>query len=101
MYTRPSQIYYTASGLESYINGSDVYNSKLIYLLEDKTLTRYDYVIKTEFRTDLIAEDFYGDVGYEGFVILQISAPLSSLKRGVTIKLIAKSDLQKILSEKF
>ena len=70
MYTRPKRIYSDLKNLNYYIEGSDVYNSQLLLYLQDPNLDREEYTVKTPYRPDLIAEDFYGSVGYEPYVIL-------------------------------
>ena len=101
MYTRPQRIYSSLTGLEHYIEGNDVYNSKLLFLLSKPGLEKATYTIKEPYRTDLIAEDFYNDVNYEDYVILQTKLPVSELKAGLTIELLTKSQLDIILNNEF
>lgn len=100
MYKRPARIYSSLTGLEHYIEGTDVFNSKLLYLLSEPGLRTSKYVIKEPYRTDLIALDFYGDLSYEDYVILQTKLPISSLKTGLEIELLDKSELDTILRSK-
>ena len=100
MYTRPPIIYADLRGLENYIEGSDVYNSKLLFLLSEPGLSTSTYTIKEPYRTDLIAKDFYGDVRYEDYVILQTKLPISSLKSGLQIELLDKNEIDNILNNK-
>lgn len=99
MYTKPSRIYTNLKNLENYINGADVYNSLLLFYLQDPDLDTSEYIVKTPYRTDLIASDFYGDVGYEPFVILQIKTPINQVTRGKVFKLITKSEIDTILDK--
>lgn len=99
MYTKPSRIYTDRKNLENYINGADVYNSLLLFYLQDPDLETSEYTVKTPYRTDLIAEEFYGDVGYEPFVILQIKTPINLVTRGRIFKLITKQEIDSILEK--
>lgn len=97
MYTRPKRIYTNLKRLENYIEGSDVYNSLLLFHLQDTSLETSEYTVKTPYRPDIIAEEFYGDVGYEPFVILQLKVPIDQVTRGRIFKFITKSEIDKIL----
>ena len=99
MYTRPKRIYTNLKRLENYIEGTDVYNSLLLFLLQDSSLETSEYTIKTPYRPDLIAEEFYGDVGYEPFVILQLKTPIDQVTRGRVFKFIVKSEIDRILNQ--
>ena len=99
MYTKPSRIYTNIKNLENYINGADVYNSLLLFYLQDPSLETKEYIVKTPYRTDIIAEEFYGDVGYEPFVILQLKTPINKVTRGRSFNLITKEELTKILEK--
>ena len=99
MYTKPSRIYTDRKNLENYINGADVYNSLLLFYLQDSDLETLEYTVKTPYRTDIMAEEFYGDVGYEPFVILQLKTPINKVTRGRSFNLITKEELTKILEK--
>lgn len=99
MYTKPSRIYTNIKNLENYINGVDVYNSLLLFYLQDPSLETKEYTVKTPYRTDIIAEEFYGDVGYEPFVILQLKTPINKVTRGRSFNLITEEELIKILEK--
>ena len=99
MYTKPSRIYTNIKNLENYINGADVYNSLLLFYLQDPSLETKEYTVKTPYRTDIIAEEFYGDVEYEPFVILQLKTPINKVTRGRTFNLITEEELIKILEK--
>ena len=98
MYTRANRV---SSGIEdivNYVNGTDVYNSKLIELLRDPGLPREEYEIKTyEYRPDLIAKEVYGSVDYEGLLMIQTGSTLTNLQKGVTLMLIPKANLDALL----
>ena len=98
MYTRANRV---SSGIEdivNYVDGTDVYNSKLIELLRDPGLPREEYEIKTyEYRPDLIAKEVYGSVDYEGLLMIQTGSTLTNLQKGVTLMLIPKANLDALL----
>lgn len=98
MYTRDKKV---SSGIEdivNYVEGTDIYNSKLIELLKDPSLPKEEYEIKTfEYRPDLIAKDFYGSVGYEGLLMIQTGSTLLNFQKGVTLELIPKNNLDTLL----
>ena len=99
MYRRPNKIYSDLKSLENYIEGADVYNSLLLFYLQDSTLDKERYTIKTPYRTDIIAEDFYGDVKYEPYVILQLKVPITSVTRGSVFDFITKQEIDRILEK--
>ena len=98
MYTRANKV---SSGIEdvvNYISGYDVYNSKLIEQLRDPSLPKEQYEIKTfEYRPDLIAKEVYGSTDYEGLLMIQTGSTLTNFKKGVTLNLIPKSNLDSLL----
>lgn len=98
MYSKANKV---SSGIEdivNYISGYDVYNSKLIEQLRDPSLPREQYEIKTfEYRPDLIAQDFYGSTDYEGLLMIQTGSTLTNFRKGITLTLIPKSNLDSLL----
>lgn len=99
MFTKESKIINNKQNLSNYISGYDVYNSSLLIYLNDPQIERENYEIMTyTFRPDLIAQDYYGDVSYEGLVVLMASIGLESYTKGSVIQLIPKSVLDNILS---
>ena len=98
MYSKANKV---SSGIEdvvNYISGCDVYNSKLIEQLRDPSLPREQYEIKTfEYRPDLIAQDFYGSTDYEGLLMIQTGSTLTNFKKGATLTLIPKSNIDSLL----
>lgn len=91
MYKRESKIITTAGIISPYIDGIDVYNSELLYLLTDPSLERVTYEITVhEFRPDLIAEEFYGSANYLPYVLLSTGLSLPQFKKGVVLSLIKK-----------
>lgn len=101
MYTRPPRIYTTLTDLNFYIENHDVYNSKLLFLLSQPGLEKESYTIKEPYRTDLIAQDYYGSTDYEDYIILQTKLPISELKEGLVIDLLTKDQIDKILRNEF
>jgi hypothetical protein len=98
MYSKANKV---SSGIEdvvNYISGYDVYNSKLIEQLRDPSLPKEEYEIKTfEYRPDLIAKEVYGSTDYEGLLMIQTGSTLTNFKKGVTLNLIPKSNLDSLL----
>ena len=98
MYSKANKV---SSGIEdvvNYIFGCDVYNSKLIEQLRDPSLPREQYEIKTfEYRPDLIAQEDYGSTDYEGLLMIQTGSTLTNFKKGTTLTLIPKSNLDSLL----
>lgn len=82
-------------GIENYIEGTDIYNSKLQNLLAaDSSIEREPYRIEQyEYRPDLICKDFYGSIDYYGLFLLTCGAEISDLWLGNIIYLIPKSIL--------
>lgn len=99
MYSKENKIFSGLSKLENYIEGNDIYNSKLLFLLGDPNIIRNEYkILNYQYRPDLIAKDFYGDVSYLGLLILQTGLPLSEYKIGRSLQLIPKESLDILLS---
>lgn len=99
MFTRPSRIYTDVKNLEHYIEGADVYNSLLLFYLQDPTLETEEYIVKTPYRTDIIAEEFYKNVEFEPYVIFQLKTPINMVTRGRVFNLITIEELMKIINK--
>ena len=98
MYTRADKISSDLENIVNYVDGEDVYNSKLIELLRDPGLPREEYEIKTfEYRPDLIAKDVYGSTSYESLLMIQTGTTLTNFKKGATLMLIPKNSLDELL----
>lgn len=98
MYTRNNKVSSSIDDIVNYIEGYDVYNSKLIEVLRDPSLPREDYEIKTyEYRPDLIAKDFYGSEDYESLIMIQTGYTLTNFTLGTTLNLIPKTSLDSLL----
>ena len=77
--------------LSSYIDGIDLYNSRLMDLIKDSYEQRISYEIRTyEFRPDLIAQDIYGDSKYMGIFLLTCGVGLGGLYKGAVISIFPK-----------
>lgn len=98
MYTRGDRIITNKSEVSNYVEGLDFFNSKFLYELSRPELSREIYEITVyEYRPDLIARDFYGDVSYQGIVMLQATGGLLGLKRGNKILLVPKVKVDSII----
>jgi hypothetical protein len=99
MYTKTTKTGSYKQDLSTYIDGYDLYNSRLLDILKDPSIETKDYIIKTnEYRPDLIAQDFYGDSKYMGIMMITCGIGLENYKRGVTLKLIPLTTLLNILN---
>lgn len=97
MYTRDTKISTTEGTISPYVDGIDVYNSKLLYLLSDPTIERDSYeIVVYEYRPDLIAKDYYGSEEYLPYVILSTGLRLNQFKKGMVISLIKKDEITRI-----
>lgn len=78
--------------ISSYIDGADIYNSKLISILSNiSDEDREEYLIKKyEYRPDLISKDFYGSDDYYGLFLLTSGATLEDYWKGNILHLIPK-----------
>lgn len=98
MYTKQNKIITSKEEITNYVEGIDIFNSKFLYELRKPELNREVYTVTIyEYRPDLIAQDFYGDVKYEGILMLQVGR-LENLVRGNRILLVSRSDVNSILS---
>ena len=97
MYTKVDKKKFSISNeeIEGYIDESDIFGSSLLYNISlNPFATREAYTIKTkEFRPDLVAKDYYGDVKYESYVILQAGG-IENIYPGNTIYLLTSSSLK-------
>lgn len=99
MYTKINKISSGKNNLSNYVEGYDVYNSKLMELLNDPSIERVAYTINTyEYRPDLIADDFYNDKTYLGILFLTCGTSYENYKKGTVLYLITKSDIDNILN---
>lgn len=87
-------------GIENYIEGTDIYNSKLQNLLAlDPSIVRVPYEIEQyEYRPDLICKDFYGSLDYYGLFLLTCGIELEDFRLGNTIYLIPKGILNTFIA---
>ena len=98
MYKKANKIISDIGNLTNYIDGNDIYNSQVVQEIQNPELPREDYEITVyQYRPDLIAKEFYGSAEYSGFVLLQSGMVLSNLTKGTILRLIKRSDLDKLL----
>ena len=86
--------------LNNYIDGSDIYNSKLLSLMSaDPTISRVKYKIEQyAFRPDLICKDFYGSMDYYGLFLLTCGVKIDDFWRGNILYLIPPDVLATVIS---
>lgn len=98
MYSKSSNIIVSNLHLSNYLDGFDVYNSKLLYKLSNPYIEKTLYEINMyEYRPDLIALDFYGSTSYLPYVLISSGMSLDCFKKGTVIKLIPRSVLDNII----
>lgn len=87
-------------GIESYIEGNDIYNSKLQNILaSDSSILRVPYRIEQyEYRPDLICKDYYGSLDYYGLFLLTCGAEIDDFWLGNVLYLIPKGILNTIVA---
>lgn len=100
MYKKKEIILSSKESLANYIDGFDIYNSTLLYEMNDPYLPRENYEITVyEYRPDLIARDFYGSEKYTDLLFIQCAKTLSDFKKGTVLSLIPKKILDEILKK--
>lgn len=98
MYLKAKRINKSKKDLSNYVDGFDLYNSRIIDILKDYDEEKISYEIKTmEKRPDLIAEDIYGSTDYLGILYLTVGLPLESYTKGTVLKVFPKRILDKII----
>ena len=91
MYRKSNVIIGSKNEIGNYIEGYDIYNSALLYAIDDPKLPKSLYTIEVyEYRPDLIARDFYGSTDYLGLLVYQAGIGLENYKRGTTLRPIPK-----------
>lgn len=98
MFNKSNNTVVSSNLLVNYIDNVDVYNSKLLYKLSNPVVEKIPFEITVhEYRPDLIAQDFYGSIEYLPYVLISSGMSLEQLKKGVVIKLIPKTTLDRII----
>ena len=98
MFNKSNNTVVSSNLLVNYIDNVDVYNSKLLYKLSNPVIEKIPFEITVhEYRPDLIAQDFYGSIEYLPYVLISSGMSLEQLKKGVVIKLIPKTTLDRII----
>lgn len=81
-----------------YVEGNDIFNSELLRALDDPSINRVRYMItRFEYRPDLIAKEIYGSDSYCSILMHQLRMSLGDYKRGMVVRVIPKSDIDRIL----
>ena len=98
MYGKSNKIISSINEITNYIEGNDVYNSKLIEVLQTPGIEKESYEITVyQYRPDLIAEEFYGSKDYTGILMLQSGLVLTNFTKGTILQLIPKKTLDSLL----
>lgn len=99
MYSKQNKIITNKEEVSNYIEGLDIFNSRFLYELFRPELSRQIYTVTVyEYRPDLIAQDFYGDVKYQGILMLQVGK-LENLVKGNKILLVPRNKVDGIISK--
>jgi hypothetical protein len=83
---------------DKFIDGEDIWNSELMYLLDQETDLKEYYVTKYEKRIDLISVDIYGEERYSWILLHLNRINLEDIVRGINIKYIPINRLREIIS---
>lgn len=85
-------------GISQYIEGHDVYNSKILRDLANPALNKISYMItRYEYRPDLIAKDIYGSTDYTGLLMAQCRISVEGYVRGAVLRIVSKDTLDSII----
>lgn len=85
--------------LSTFINGKDVYNSRLIDLISKSTDQKVQYIItEKKYRPDLIAKEVYGSPDYLGLLMIQTGSSLENFRKGASLSLLTKSTLDNLIN---
>lgn len=98
MFTKNPKIIHDPQNLDNYIQGTDVFNSVLLYKLKNTDCNRIEYTITShQYRPDLIAEDIYGSPDWQGILVYQLGIPLESYSKGTTLYVIPKEIIEDLI----
>lgn len=100
MFNKSQDITKRDNSLKLYIEDTDIYNSLLLYKLNDSKLNRISYIIPDnyQYRPDLIAKDLYESEGLQGYVMLQTGLQLNQYVGGTKLKLLSHESLKKLIN---
>jgi hydrogenase maturation factor len=100
MYNKKKSIVKSSSlELDSYVEGTDLFNSKFIYMFRKlPSLGTYD-VNSRDYRLDLIALDLYNDVKYGEYILLYNGITISDLKPNMELKVFNETQLEDLITK--
>ena len=99
MYTKAGTIQASKYDFSNYIEGYDVYNSKIIELAKEHEDEKVDYLITTmDYRPDLIAQELYGDTKFVAFLMISTALGLEGYKKGTTIRVLPRGVFDEIIN---
>lgn len=99
MYTKAGTIQASKYDFSNYIEGYDVYNSKIIELVKEHEDEKVDYLITTmDYRPDLIAQELYGDTKFVAFLMITTALGLEGYKKGTTIRVLPRRVFDEIIN---
>lgn len=98
MFSKSKRINLNRSDISNYIEGEDIYNSKLLDIISQGDFSRETYVIQeNEYRPDLISLDYYGSTRYFGLFLLTCGAEFDDFTIGTELHLIPRDTLDTII----
>lgn len=98
MFTKKKSITSSTNLMSYYIDGKDIFNSKLLRVMTDPKFTKVSYIIdRFEYRPDLIAQEFYGSEDFQGLLMFQTKLKLEEYTKGRILYLLPKSTLLNII----
>ena len=99
MFTKSSKINSSRTDFSNYIEGFDVYNSRVFDLMKEYDDQRVLYKITTKsYRPDLIAKYIYGSIDYLPFLLIACASGLSYYTKGNTISIFPKDVIDKVIA---
>lgn len=100
MYTKDQVIIRpNAIELKTYIEGTDIFNSKFIYMLR-KIPKRSSYIIENkDFRIDLISFDIFTSNIYGELLLLYNGITINELSKGVSLNVFSLYDLNNLITK--
>jgi hypothetical protein len=82
--------------IESYIEGTDVFNSKALYLIPKLPVSGRYTIDLTEYRIDLISLDLYKTSSMAQIILIYNGLTVSQLSKGVVLKVPYLADIRNL-----
>lgn len=99
MFSKSKDLKNSRQDFSNYVDGYDIYNSRIFDLLKEHDGERILYEIHVnEFRPDLIAKDLYGSSVYLGFLYISAGLGLENYKKGAIISVYPKYVIEEVIN---